>query len=85
MSEPETPYKIQSESPMKRYFFVSYMYETFKGVSGTSSFTCFTHGTFMNNSEVIDIVKEKNDYEKVVITNIFEFKSEKDYNEFIAE
>lgn len=80
MSEPETPYKIQSESPMKRYFLVSYAYG-----SGFGSIGFHTEGIFPKKKDIFDSVEEKLGCKCHCIISIFEFKSEKDYNEFIAE
>jgi hypothetical protein len=76
MSEPESTYKIQSESPMKRYFLVSYVYDN---IFGNIEF--WTAGKFPSLKTIDGYIKN----DKAIILNIFEFKSEKDYNEFIAE
>jgi hypothetical protein len=81
MSEPEAKYKTQSESPMKRYFLVSYIHN-----AGYGSVGFHTDGVFPKKKDIFESVKEKsNRIVECSIISIFEFKSEKDYNEFIAE
>jgi hypothetical protein len=76
MSEPEAKYKTQSESPMKRFFLVSYSDGNTYG-----NIYFWTLGVFPSSKTIDGYIKN----DKAVIISIFEFQSEKDYNDFIAE
>ncbi|MCE5295348.1 MAG: hypothetical protein LLF94_12155 [Chlamydiales bacterium] len=82
MSEPEAKYKTQSESPMKRFFLVSYAKLNADGF-GSMGFS--TDGVFPKKKDIFDGVKKSTDHEIGCLISIFEFKSEKEYNDFIAE
>lgn len=69
----------------KRFFMVAYIAASHTGFANGNHFIQ-TDGEFINNKDIIIYLENKLDYIKkgtIVINNIFEFKSESDFNEFI--
>lgn len=72
-----------------RYFMINFKAQTLEAVSNPSmveSFIYFGSIYFPSYSGIQNIIKSSNsrklDTDTIVITNIFEFKSENDYNNF---
>lgn len=64
----------------ERYFFFTY-------VSGNKTGNIWmknTEGKFPSNSFIVEYLKKKHTLDTVIITNIFEFKSEQDFLDFTS-
>lgn len=72
-----------------RYFMINFKAQTLETVSNpgmVESFIYFGSVNFPSYSGIMNIIKSSNsrklDTDTIVVTNIFEFKSENDYNNF---
>jgi len=69
-----------SQSPMKRYFLVSFCHQ-----NGFGGMSLVTEGVFPSIAAIRKLCSNNNKPVAETILNIFEFQSETDYNQFIRE
>jgi hypothetical protein len=78
--EAEITYATRSQSPVKRFFLVSYFYYGEDGRGVVGNINLWTNGVFPSISDIDGYIKHEN----AVIITIFEFNNESDYNQFIG-